>query len=63
MAVYIYLQPLVAFGLAPFLLGEKWNSRTLGAAILIFAGVAVVTRRGRSRAVQEIAEHPDALAH
>ena len=62
-AVYIYLQPLVAFGMAPFLLGEKWNSRTLGAGILIFAGVAVVTRRGRSRAVQEITEHPDALAH
>lgn len=61
-AVYIYLQPLIAFGLAPLVLGEKWNSRTLTAALLIFAGVAVVTRRGKSRAVREITEHPDALA-
>jgi len=62
-AIYIYLQPLIAFGLAPLLLGEKWNSRTIVAAVLIFAGVAVVTRRGRSRAVREISEHPDAMAH
>ena len=62
-AVYIYLQPLIAFGLAPLMLGESWNSRTIGAALLIFAGVGVVTRRGRSQAVREITEHPDALAH
>jgi len=62
-AIYIYLQPLIAFGFAPLLLGEKWNSRTIIAAVLIFAGVAVVTKRGRSRAVREISEHPDALAH
>lgn len=62
-ATYIYLQPLIAFGFAPLLLGEEWNSRTIIAAILIFAGVAVVTRRGRSQAVREISEHPDALAH
>ena len=62
-AIYIYLQPLIAFGFAPLLFGEKWNSRTIIAAALIFAGVAVVTRRGRSRAVKEISEHPDALAH
>jgi drug/metabolite transporter (DMT)-like permease len=62
-AIYIYLQPLVAFGFAPLLLGEKFNSRTILAALLIFAGVAVVTKRGRSRAIQEISEHPDALAH
>jgi len=62
-AVYIYLQPLIAFGLAPIFLGEEWSWRTIVAAILIFAGVAVVTKRGRSRAVQEISEHPDALAH
>jgi drug/metabolite transporter (DMT)-like permease len=62
-AVYIYLQPLIAFGFAPLLLGEQWNWRTGVAAIFIFAGVAVVTRRGRSRAVREISEHPDALAH
>jgi drug/metabolite transporter (DMT)-like permease len=62
-AIYIYLQPLIAFGFAPLLLGEEFNSRTIIAALLIFAGVAVVTRRGRSRAIREISEHPDALAH
>jgi drug/metabolite transporter (DMT)-like permease len=62
-AIYIYLQPLIAFGFAPLLLGEQWNSRTIVAAIFIFAGVAVVTKRGRSRAIREISEHPDALAH
>ncbi len=61
-AIYIYLQPLVAFGFAPLLLGESWNSRTLVAAVLIFAGVAMVTIRGRSQAVREISEHPEALA-
>lgn len=62
-AVYIYLQPLLAFGFAPLVLGESWNSRTLVACALIFAGVAVVTIRSRSRAVEEVSEHPDALAH
>jgi len=61
-AIYIYLQPLIAFGFAPLLLGEQWSSRTIIAAILIFMGVAVVTKRGRSRAIREISEHPDALA-
>jgi len=59
-AVYIYLQPLMAFGLAPLLLGESLNSRTILACALIFAGVAVVTIRSRSHAVEEISEHPDA---
>jgi len=62
-AVYIYLQPLIAFGFAPLLLGEHLSWRTGVAAILIFAGVGVVTKRGRSRAVRDISEHPDALAH
>ena len=61
-AVYIYLQPLIAFGLAPALLNETWNSRTIVSSLLIFAGVAIVTRRGRSIAVREMSEHPDALA-
>ncbi len=60
-AVYIYLQPLLAFGLAPLVLGESWNSRTILACALIFSGVAVVTIRSRSRAVAEVSEHPDAL--
>ena len=62
-AVYIYLQPLVAFALAPWLLGERLSGRTLVAAVFIFAGVAVVTRRSRSRAMKEISEHPEALGH
>src|SRR6185295_14719727 len=35
-AIYIYLQPLMAFGLAPLLLGESLNSRTIVACMLIF---------------------------
>jgi drug/metabolite transporter (DMT)-like permease len=62
-AIYIYLQPLLAFSLAPLVLGESWNSRTLVACALIFAGVAVVTIGSRSRAVEEVSEHPDALGH
>jgi drug/metabolite transporter (DMT)-like permease len=62
-AVYIYLQPLVAFALAPWMLGEKLTLRTLAAAALIFAGVAVVTRRSRSRAMKELSKHPEALGH
>ena len=62
-ATYIYLQPLIAFGFAPWFLGEQWSYRTSIATLLIFAGVALVTSPGRSRAVREISEHPDALAH
>lgn len=62
-AVYIYLQPLIAFVLAPLLLNEPLNSRTWIAALLIFAGVAIVSRRTRSVAMDEVAEHPDALSH
>jgi drug/metabolite transporter (DMT)-like permease len=62
-AIYIYLQPLMAFGLAPLVLGETLNSRTIVACVLIFAGVAVVTIFARSRAVEEVSEHPEAMAH
>lgn len=62
-AVYIYLQPLIAFALAPMILNEKWNSRTWLASALIFSGVAVVTWRTRSHAIEEVAEHPEALSH
>lgn len=62
-AVYIYLQPLIAFILAPLVLKEPLNSRTWIAALLIFAGVAIVSRRTRSYAIEEVAEHPDALGH
>ncbi|HZT60469.1 MAG TPA: DMT family transporter [Pyrinomonadaceae bacterium] len=64
-AVYIYLQPLVAFAVAPLLLGadEQWVARNWVAAALIFTGVAVVTLRARSRVVEEISERPEALGH
>jgi drug/metabolite transporter (DMT)-like permease len=50
-AIYIYMQPLLAFGIAPLVLGENWNARTLVACALIFAGVAVVTIRRRGGAI------------
>lgn len=50
-AIYIYMQPLLAFGIAPLVLGEKWNARTFVAGALIFAGVAVVTIRRRRMAI------------
>jgi drug/metabolite transporter (DMT)-like permease len=64
-AVYVYLQPLVAYAAAPFFLGaeESLNARTFVAAALIFAGVAVVTLRSRSRVMTDVSEHPDALGH
>ena len=37
-AVYIYLQPLIAFVLAPIVLGEKLNSRVIIASLLVFRG-------------------------
>jgi drug/metabolite transporter (DMT)-like permease len=64
-AVYIYLQPLIAFALAPLFLGadEQWGLRNWIAAALIFAGVAIVTLRTRTRVMEEVSEHPDALGH
>jgi drug/metabolite transporter (DMT)-like permease len=64
-AVYIYLQPLFAFVVAPLLLGagELPGLRHAVATLLIFAGVAVVTLGRRNRFEEEVSEHPDALAH
>ena len=62
-AIYIYLQPVFAFAVAPYTLGERLNSRTWVAALLIFAGVALVTLGSRSRAVEEVSERPEALGH
>lgn len=62
-AVYIYLQPLIAFIFAPLVLGEPLNSRTWVAALLIFAGVALVSTRSKSIAMEEVSEHPEALGH
>lgn len=53
-AVYIYIQPLFAFALAPLILQESWNSRAWVAMALIFAGVFVATRnRGPKLAATE----------
>lgn len=64
-AVYIYLQPLMAFAVAPLVLGdeERWGARNWVAAALIFAGVAVVTLRARPSVTREASEQPDALNH
>jgi drug/metabolite transporter (DMT)-like permease len=64
-AGYIYLQPLIAFTLAPLILNERWGLRTGVAALMIFAGVAVITwwRAAPSRATEEISEHPEAFGH
>lgn len=64
-AVYIYLQPLIALAIAPLVLGaeEGWGGRTLIAAALIFLGVAVVTLRAKSPAAVEVSEHPEAIGH
>jgi drug/metabolite transporter (DMT)-like permease len=62
-AIYIYLQPLIAFALAPWLLGEKVGMRIIVASLLVFAGVAVVTIRGRAHAIEEVSEHPEAFGH
>jgi drug/metabolite transporter (DMT)-like permease len=60
-AVYIYMQPLIALALAPLLLGERPSPRTFVAAALIFVGVGIVTIKRRSRAFEEVSERPDAL--
>ena len=64
-AVYIYLQPLFAFVVAPLLLGagERPGLRHAVATLLIFAGVGVVTLGRRGGFEGEVSEHPDALAH
>jgi drug/metabolite transporter (DMT)-like permease len=62
-AIYVYLQPLIAFAVAPMILGEQLNSRTWLAAGLIFAGLATVTLRSESRVLEEVSERPEALGH
>jgi drug/metabolite transporter (DMT)-like permease len=61
-SAYIYLQPLIAFGLAPLMLGEHFGSRALIASVMILTGVAIVTRTRPSQVAKELATHPDALA-
>jgi drug/metabolite transporter (DMT)-like permease len=42
---YLYLQPLLALGLAAVLLGERFGPLQIGGGLLAMAGVALVTRR------------------
>jgi drug/metabolite transporter (DMT)-like permease len=48
-AVYIYLQPLIAFVVAPIILGEALGLRAIISTLLIFGGVFLVTRRSLSK--------------
>ena len=56
-AVYVYLQPLFAFAVAPIILGESLSPHTVLASLLIFAGVLVVTRRKRKESANAVAEN------
>lgn len=47
-AVYVYLQPLIGFGMAIVFLGEKMDLKVVTAAALIFAGLFLVTKKFRS---------------
>lgn len=55
-AVYIYLQPLIAFMVAPIILGESLSVHTVIASLLIFAGVLVVTRRRSREPAKDVGE-------
>jgi len=44
-AVFVYLQPLIGFTLAVIFLGESIDSKFIAAAVLIFIGVFLVTRK------------------
>jgi drug/metabolite transporter (DMT)-like permease len=46
-AFYVFLQPFIATVLAIGILGEELTAKTAGAALLIFAGLAVTASRGR----------------
>ena len=59
-AVYIYLQPLLAFALAPLILRESLSWRAVIASLMIFAGVIVVTRR-RQKPAEELPARLEAL--
>lgn len=50
-AVYTYLQPLVGFLFAVVFLGEQFSLRVVIAALLIFAGLFLATRRRKIKTV------------
>ncbi|HKP68144.1 MAG TPA: DMT family transporter [Pyrinomonadaceae bacterium] len=47
-AVFVYLQPLIGFAFAVIFLGETIDFRFIIAAILVFAGVFLTTRKSRT---------------
>jgi drug/metabolite transporter (DMT)-like permease len=55
-AVYVYLQPLIAFVVAPMVLGESLSFHAVVASLLIFAGVLVVTRRRSAKPATDLKE-------
>lgn len=50
-AIYIYLQPLIGFSSAAIFLDEHFSIRTILAALLIFAGLFLVTRQPKTAPV------------
>ena len=48
-AVFVYLQPLIGFVLAVIFLGENIDFGFIIAALLVFAGVFLTTRKARGR--------------
>jgi drug/metabolite transporter (DMT)-like permease len=54
-AIFIYLQPLVAFCAAPIILGERVEARALIASVMVIAGVVLATTRMKRG--DEIAVH------
>ena len=51
-AVFVYLQPLIGFILAVIFLGEKIDFRFIIAALLVFAGVFMTTRKRNAADIQ-----------
>ncbi len=47
-AVFVYLQPLIGFAFAVIFLGETIDFRFIIAALLVFAGVFLTTRKSRT---------------
>ncbi len=50
-AIYIYLQPLIGFISAVIFLGEEFSSRLIIAAVLIFVGLFLVTRKPKENSI------------
>ena len=51
-SLYAYINPVIAVTLGVLLLGETFDARMTTAAVLVFAGVAIVRMRRASTAVE-----------